>query len=49
VGVGGINHVFGRVCEQCSIEHRFTKPYLPWTDGQAERKVRIIKEAAVKS
>ncbi|CDO35937.1 hypothetical protein SPHV1_2280081 [Novosphingobium sp. KN65.2] len=28
---------------------QFTKTYHPWTNGQAERMVRIIKEATVKS
>jgi transposase InsO family protein len=42
-------HIFGRVCLENGIEHRLTKPYHPWTNGQAERMVRTIKEATVKS
>lgn len=42
-------HIFGRVCLENDIEHRLTKPYHPWTNGQAERMVRTIKEATVKS
>jgi transposase InsO family protein len=41
--LGWIGHIFGRVCEQHGIEHRLTKPYHPWTNGQAERMVRTIK------
>jgi IS30 family transposase len=48
-GRGWIEHIFGRVCEQNGTEHRLTKPYHPWTNGQAERMVRTIKEATVKS
>ena len=47
--LGWIGHIFGCVCEQNGIEHRLTKPYHPWTNGQAERMVRTIKEATVKS
>jgi transposase InsO family protein len=46
---GWIGHIFGRVCEQNGIEHRLTKPYHPWTNGQTERMVPTIKEATVKS
>lgn len=42
-------HIFGRVCQENGIEHRLTKPYHPSTNGQAERMVRTIKEATVKS
>jgi transposase-like protein len=42
-------HIFGRVGRENGIEHRLTKPYHPWTNGQAERMVRTIKEATVKS
>jgi transposase InsO family protein len=42
-------HIFERVCLENGIEHRLTKPYHPWTNGQAERMVRTIKEATVKS
>jgi len=44
-----IGHIFGRTCQRNDIEHRLTKPYHPWTNGQAERMVRTIKEATVKS
>jgi transposase InsO family protein len=41
-------HVFDRVCDQNGIEHRLTKPYHPWTNGQAERMNRTLKDATVK-
>ena len=41
-------HIFDRVCTENSIEHRLTKPYHPWTNGQAERMNRTIKEATIK-
>jgi transposase-like protein len=41
-------HIFGRVCIENGIEHRLTKPYHPWTNGQAERMNRTIKDATVK-
>ena len=40
-------HVFARVCIVNGIEHRFTKPNHPWTNGQVERMNRTIKEATV--
>jgi transposase InsO family protein len=46
---GFLIHIFERVCRENGIEHRLTKPYHPWTNGQAERMVRTIKEATVKS
>jgi transposase-like protein len=42
-------HIFDRVCAENGIEHRLTKPYHPWTNGQAERMNRTIKEATVKA
>jgi transposase InsO family protein len=42
-------HVFDRVCDQNGIEHRLTKPYHPWTNGQAERMNRTVKEATIKA
>ncbi|HWX27281.1 MAG TPA: integrase core domain-containing protein, partial [Steroidobacteraceae bacterium] len=30
------------------IEHRFTKPNHPWTNGQVERMNRSLKEATIK-
>ena len=41
-------HIFDRVCIDNGIEHRLTKPYHPWTNGQAERMNRTVKDATVK-
>ncbi|UWF59418.1 IS481 family transposase [Brucella sp. 2716] len=46
---GFVGHIFGAVCSENGIEHRQTKPYHPWTNGQAERMARTIKEATIKS
>src|SRR3712207_4811792 len=43
-----MGHIFDRVCREHGIEHRLTKPYHPWTNGQAERMNRTIKDATVK-
>ena len=37
-------HIFGRVCNENGITHKLTKPYHPWTNGQAERMNRTIKD-----
>src|SRR5215218_7153003 len=42
-------HIFDRVCDQHGIKHRLTKPYHPWTNGQAERMNRTVKEATIKA
>src|SRR3954451_20065906 len=43
-------HIFDRVChEHGGIKHRHTKPYHPWTNGQAERMNRTVKEATIKA
>jgi len=42
-------HVFDRVCAENGIEHRLTKPCHPWTNGQAERTGRTVKDAAIKA
>ncbi|SHL89108.1 integrase core domain-containing protein, partial [Hymenobacter psychrotolerans] len=44
---GAGRHIFGRVCDEHGIEHRFTKPAHPWTNGQVERMNRTLKEATV--
>jgi transposase-like protein len=41
-------HIFDRVCNENGIEHRLTKPYHPWTNGQAERMNRTVKDATLK-
>lgn len=41
-------HAFDHACTELGIEHRKTKPYHPWTNGQVERMNRTIKEATVR-
>ena len=41
-------HIFGRICTDNGIKHKLTKPYHPWTNGQAERMNRTIKDATLK-
>jgi transposase InsO family protein len=43
------SHAFDLLCRRHRIEHRLTKPYHPWTSGQAERMNRTIKDATVKA
>ena len=42
-------HIFDRVCIENGIEHKLTKPYHPWTNGQMERMNRTIKDATIKA
>jgi transposase InsO family protein len=42
-------HIFDRVCDEHGIKHRHTKPYHPWTNGQAERMNRTVKDATIKA
>jgi transposase-like protein len=41
-------HAFDAACADLDIEHRLTKPMHPWTNGQAERMNRTIKDATVR-
>ena len=43
-----MRHPFDRTCNEHGIEHRLTKPYHPWTNGQAERMNRTVKDATTK-
>ena len=40
--------LFDLICEWLEIKHRTTKPYHPWTNGQAEIMVRITKAHTTK-
>ena len=42
-------HPFDRVRQANRIRHKRTKPCHPWTNGQAERMNRTLKEATVRS
>jgi len=42
-------HIFDRVCAENAITHKLTKPYHPWTNGQAERTGRTVKDATIKT
>jgi transposase-like protein len=44
-----MRHPFDRICDEHGIEHRLTKPYHPWTNGQAERMNRTVKDATTKA
>ena len=39
---------FDGACAQLGVEHRLTKPYHPWTNGQVERMNRTLKDATVR-
>jgi transposase InsO family protein len=42
-------HAFDMACRRFGIEHRLTRPYHPWTNGQAERTIRTLKDATVRT
>jgi transposase-like protein len=42
-------HAFELACARADIDHRLTKPFHPWTNGQVERMNRTIKDATVRS
>lgn len=41
--------LFDLICEWMEIKHKTTKPKHPWTNGQAERMVRTVKEHTIKA
>jgi transposase InsO family protein len=41
-------HAFEYACALNDVDHRLTKPRHPWTNGQADRMNRAIKDATVK-
>jgi transposase InsO family protein len=41
-------HIFDRICQEHSIDHRLTKTNHPWTHGQVERMNRTLKDATGK-
>jgi hypothetical protein len=43
-----MGHIFGRVCQDNGITHKLTRPYHPWTNGQAELMNRTIQDATIK-
>ena len=42
-------HISDRVCKRHGIQQKLTKPYHPWTNGQAERMNRTVKDATIKA
>ena len=43
-----MRHPFDRACDEHGIQRRLTKPCHPWTNGQAERMNRSVKDATTK-
>ena len=37
------------MAQHADIDHRLTKPFHPWTNGQVERMNRTLKDATVRS
>ena len=43
-GPGYVSKRFNRLCHQLEIQHIYTRPYTPRTNGKAERFIRTLKE-----
>ncbi len=41
--------VFDRVCKEHGIQHKLAKPCHLWTNSQAERMNRTVKDATIKA
>ena len=47
--IRNVRDIFHHVCKEHGITHKLTRPFHPWTNGQAERMNRTVKDAAIKA